>query len=177
MIERLLPKHHQASPTFKANIIDSHVSFSIGELEITPFPVPHDAREPVQYVFSDGAKKLGVLTDTGCSTPHIEHMLSACNALVLECNHDLDLLMQGPYPWSLKQRVSGRLGHLDNSTAANILKKLDNSHLQHLIAAHLSEKNNSPELAKQALSASLNCETEWIGIAQQKTGFDWRQII
>jgi phosphoribosyl 1,2-cyclic phosphodiesterase len=177
MIERLLPKHHQASPTFKAHIIDSHDSFSIGELEITPFPVPHDAREPVQYVFSDGAKKLGVLTDTGCSTPHIEHMLSACNALVLECNHDLDLLMQGPYPLSLKQRVSGRLGHLDNSTAANILKKLDNSHLQHLIAAHLSEKNNSPELAKQALSASLNCETEWIGIAQQKTGFDWRQII
>jgi phosphoribosyl 1,2-cyclic phosphodiesterase len=104
-------------------------------------------------------------------------MLSACNALVLECNHDLDLLMQGSYPWSLKQRVSGRLGHLDNSTAANILKKLDNSHLQHLIAAHLSEKNNSPELVKQALSASLNCETEWIGIAQQKTGFDWRQII
>jgi len=177
MIERLLPKHHQSSPKFKAHIIDSHEPFSIGEIEVTPFPVPHDAREPVQYLFSDGAKKLGVLTDTGCSTPHIEAMLSGCHGLVLECNHDLDLLMQGPYPWSLKQRVSGRLGHLDNITAANILKKLDNSHLQHLIAAHLSEKNNSPDLAKNALSNVLNCENEWIGIADQEDGFGWRQIL
>ena len=104
-------------------------------------------------------------------------MLSGCHGLVLECNHDLDLLMQGPYPWSLKQRVSGRLGHLDNITAANILKKLDNSHLQHLIAAHLSEKNNSPDLAKNALSNVLNCENEWIGIADQEDGFGWRQIL
>ena len=177
MIERLLPKHHQSSPKFKAHIIDSHEPFSIGEIEVTPFPVPHDAREPVQYLFSDGAKKLGVLTDTGCSTPHIEAMLRGCHGLVLECNHDLDLLMQGPYPWSLKQRVSGRLGHLDNITAANILKKLDNSHLQHLIAAHLSEKNNSPDLAKNALSNVLNCENEWIGIADQEDGFGWRQIL
>jgi phosphoribosyl 1,2-cyclic phosphodiesterase len=176
MIERLLPKHHQLNPKFQANIIDSHDRFSIGDLEITPFPVPHDAREPVQYIFSDGAKKLGVLTDTGCSTPHIENMLSGAHALVLECNHDLDLLMQGPYPWSLKQRVSGRLGHLDNNTAANILKKLDNAHLQHLIAAHLSERNNSPELAKMALSSVLSCENDWIGIADQHNGFGWRQI-
>jgi phosphoribosyl 1,2-cyclic phosphodiesterase len=176
MIERLLPKHHQLNPKFKANIIDSHDRFSIGDLEITPFPVPHDAREPVQYIFSDGARKLGVLADTGCSTPHIENMLSGAHALVLECNHDLDLLMQGSYPWSLKQRVSGRLGHLDNKTAANILERLDNTHLQHLIAAHLSEKNNSPELAKMALSSVLNCENNWIGIADQQNGFGWRQI-
>ena len=95
----------------------------------------------------------------------------------MEGFHDLDLFMQGTYPWSLKQRVSSRLGHLDNNTAANILMKLDNSHLQHLIAAHLSEKNNSPDLAKKALSQVLNCENEWIGIADQQDGFGWREIL
>ncbi|MFA7282010.1 MAG: MBL fold metallo-hydrolase, partial [Sterolibacterium sp.] len=95
-------------------LIDMHQTFSIGDLEIRPYPVPHDAREPVQFVFSDGRHQLGVLTDTGCVTPHIVTMLSACDALVLECNHDLDMLESSAYPWSLKQRIRGRYGHLDN---------------------------------------------------------------
>jgi phosphoribosyl 1,2-cyclic phosphodiesterase len=103
-------------------------------------------------------------------------MLDACQALVLECNHDLDMLMNGPYPNSLKQRVSSRLGHLDNQSAANILKKLNTSKLQHIVAAHLSEKNNSPSLATTALSEALNCEQDWIGIADQLSGFEWREI-
>jgi phosphoribosyl 1,2-cyclic phosphodiesterase len=86
------------------------------------------------------------------------------------------MLMNGIYPMSLKQRVSGRLGHLDNIGAANILSKLDNSHLKHIIAAHLSEKNNKPEFAINALSQALNCEKNWIGIAEQETGFDWREV-
>lgn len=171
MIEKILP----AEP-IQLNIIDSHSSFNIHELEVSPYPVPHDAREPVQYVFSNGDKKLGVLTDTGCSTPHIQNMLSGCHALMLECNHDLEMLMNGIYPMSLKQRVSGRLGHLDNISAANILSKLDNHHLKHIIAAHLSEKNNTPALAISALSNALNCEKNWIGIAEQDKGFDWREI-
>lgn len=171
MIERILP-----TEPLDLRIIDSHCKFNINEIEVTPFPVPHDAREPVQYTFSNGDKKLGVLTDTGCSTPHIQEMLSGCDALMLECNHDIEMLMNGIYPMSLKQRVSGRLGHLDNIGAANILSKLDNSHLQHIIAAHLSEKNNKPELAINALSQALNCEKKWIGIAEQETGFDWREI-
>jgi phosphoribosyl 1,2-cyclic phosphodiesterase len=130
----------------------------------------------VQYTFSNGDKKLGVLTDTGCSTPHIQMMLSGCDALMLECNHDIDMLMNGIYPMSLKQRVSGRLGHLDNTSAANILSTLDTSRLRHIVAAHLSEKNNKPELATEALSRVLNCERNWIGIASQETGFDWREI-
>jgi len=165
-----------ADETVTMHIIDSHTAFNINDIQITPFPVPHDAREPVQYVFSNGDKKLGVLTDTGCSTPHIQHMLDACQALVLECNHDLDMLMNGPYPNSLKQRVSSRLGHLDNQSAANILKKLNTSKLQHILAAHLSEKNNSPSLATTALSEALNCEQDWIGIADQLSGFEWREI-
>jgi len=157
-------------------IIDSHTAFTINDIHITPFPVPHDAREPVQYIFSDGQKKLGVLTDTGCSTPHIETMLSGCQALVLECNHDLDMLMKGPYPHSLKQRVSSKLGHLDNQSAARILGKIDTSNLQHIIAAHLSEKNNNVDLATLALSGALTCEKDWIGVASQALGFDWREI-
>lgn len=171
MIERILPNE-----PLDLRIIDSHSKFNINEIEVTPFPVPHDAREPVQYTFSNGDKKLGVLTDTGCSTPHIQEMLSGCDALMLECNHDIEMLMNGIYPMSLKQRVSGRLGHLDNIGAAQILSKLDNSHLKHIIAAHLSEKNNKPELAINALSQALNCEKNWVGIAEQETGFDWREI-
>ena len=145
MLERTLPNE-----SVHVHIIDSHTEFSIDDIQITPFPVPHDAREPVQYVFSNGDKRLGVLTDTGCSTPHIEAMLSGCHALVLECNHDLNMLMNGAYPHSLKQRVSSRLGHLDNLSAAKILSKIDTSNLQHIVAAHLSEKNNTPSLAVKA---------------------------
>lgn len=172
MVERFLPRKRD----FGIHIIDSHQAFSIGDLHIQPFPVPHDAREPVQFVFHDGAHKLGVLTDTGMSTPHIEYMLNACDALALECNHDLDMLMNGPYAWPLKKRVSSRLGHLDNASSAAILEKLDNSRLQHIIAVHLSIKNNSPALARTALSRVLGCENEWIGIADQQSGFDWREI-
>ena len=158
-------------------VIDSHTSFCVGGLEVHPFPVPHDAGEPVQYVLSDGARKLGILTDAGSTTPHIEHMLDGCNALVLECNHDLDMLMNGPYAWSLKRRVSSRLGHLDNATSAALLAKLNNSKLQHLIAAHLSEKNNTPALATEALAQAITCEKEWIEVATQTEGFNWRQIV
>ena len=110
------------------HLFDSHDRFTIGDLEIEPFPVPHDAREPAQFVFGDGARRLGVLTDTGCSTPHIEATLNRCHALVLECNHDAEMLRNGPYPPGLKQRVAGRFGHLDNDAAAELLGKLDTSH-------------------------------------------------
>lgn len=170
--QRYLPRGYDA-PTV---VIDSHTSFAVGNIEIQPFPVPHDAAEPVQYVLSDGTSRLGILTDTGIGTPHIERMLSGCHGLVLECNHDLDMLMNGPYAWPLKQRVSSRLGHLDNQSSAGILSSLDNSRLQHIVAAHLSEKNNTPLLAAQALASALQCEKEWIGIASQESGFAWRQI-
>jgi len=157
-------------------VIDSHAGFAVGDLYIEPFPVPHDAREPIQFVFDDGQHRLGVLTDTGMITPHIEQMLSGCNALVLECNHDATLLANGPYPTSLKQRVGGRLGHLDNSAAADLLRSIDTQQLTHLVAAHLSQKNNLPELARAALAEALNCAEDWIGIADQALGFEWRSI-
>jgi phosphoribosyl 1,2-cyclic phosphodiesterase len=172
MCERYFP--NSAKTTL--NIIDSHTQFSIEDIQINPYPVPHDAREPTQFTFTDGQNKLGVLTDAGESTPHIEQVLSGCDALVLECNHDLNMLENGAYPYSLKKRVGSRLGHLDNASAAALLAKLDNSKLKHIIAAHLSAKNNTPALAKSALSQVLNCEHDWVGIAAQDVGFAWRSF-
>lgn len=170
MIENTLPKQHH----IQLNIICSHSAFEIKDLRITPFPVPHDAREPTQFVFHSHHHKLGVLTDTGCITPHIELMLNNCDALILECNHDRQMLADGPYPESLKKRVSGKLGHLDNQSSANLLTKINTSQLQHLVAAHLSHQNNRPELVKSALAEALKCDKNWIGIADQNTGSDWR---
>lgn len=172
MVDRYLPNQH----SLKLKIVDSHTAFSINDIEVQPYPVPHDAREPIQCVFSNGIKRLGVLTDVGHSTPHIQTMLSGCDALVLECNHDASMLQTGPYSWTLKKRVGGDLGHLENTESAQILANLDNSKLQHIIAAHLSAKNNMPILAQKALSSVLNCELDWVGLADQTLGFDWRQL-
>ena len=155
---------------------DGHDPFVIGDLAIAPIPVPHDAREPVQFVFGDGARRLGLLTDLGISTPHVVDCLSGCDALVLECNHDADLLADSDYPASLKLRIGGRHGHLANSGAADLLRAIDSSRLQHLIAAHLSRQNNRPEFARAALSEVLGCAPDWIGIADQGSGFEWRTI-
>jgi len=157
-------------------IIDSHTPFAIGDLEVQPYPVPHDAREPTQFVFGDGAFRLGVLTDAGEPTPHIEQMLSGLDALVLECNHDIALLRNSAYPERLKDRIAGRLGHLENGQAAQILSSIDRSGLQHVVAAHLSQKNNRPELAIDALAGALGCEPGWVSVATQTHGFDWRCI-
>jgi phosphoribosyl 1,2-cyclic phosphodiesterase len=157
--------------------INPHLAFVIGDVQVQPYPVPHDAAEPVQYVFSDGTRRLGVLTDTGCVTPHIEAILNGCHALVLECNHDADMLARGDYPYSLKQRVGGRYGHLNNSDAADLLRRLDNSQLQHIVAAHLSRKNNEVELVVEALRGVLGGAPDHIAVATQEQGLDWCEIV
>ncbi len=157
-------------------VIDSHAPFALGDIEVHPFPVPHDAREPAQFVFSDGNRCLGVLTDAGCVTPHMVEMLSGCEALVLECNHDAAMLAGGRYPPHLKRRISGRFGHLDNAAAADLLAQVDRSRLSQLVAAHLSRENNTPALAIAALAAVLGCDPGWIGVADQDNGCDWRQV-
>ena len=163
-------------PKALLRIIDSHTSFAVQDLCVEPFPVPHDAREPVQYVFGDGNVRLGVVTDLGCSTHHVAQKLSGCHALVIECNHDLDLLWNGSYPFALKQRVAGRFGHLDNRSAAALVRDLERSSLRHIIAAHLSQQNNTPALAVAALAEALGCEPSWIGVASQVDGFAWRDV-
>jgi phosphoribosyl 1,2-cyclic phosphodiesterase len=156
--------------------IDSHTNFNIGEVGICPYPVPHDAREPVQFVLTDGDRRLGVLTDTGMSTPHIEATLSGCDALVLECNHDRDMLEAGDYPLHLKRRIAGRFGHLDNVQSAALLSALDRSRLKHVVAAHLSQHNNRPELARNALAVAMGCAEHWIRVATQEEGFPWLEV-
>lgn len=153
--------------------LNPHHSLVIGDIEVRPFLVPHDAREPVQYVFSDGTRRLGVLTDTGHITPHIEASLAGCHALVLECNHDEAMLRNGRYPPSLKQRVGGRFGHLSNRQAAGLLASMDTSLLRCIVAAHLSQQNNQPALAAQALCEVLACGQEEITVASQSEGLDW----
>jgi phosphoribosyl 1,2-cyclic phosphodiesterase len=157
-------------------VFDSHEALAIDGIRVLPFPVPHDAREPVQFVFDDGASRLGVLTDAGHVTSHMVSVLRVCDALVLECNHDAVMLAEGSYPQSLKKRIGGRWGHLDNAAAAALLSRLSHARLRHIVAAHLSEENNHPDLARGALSAALGCEQSWIGVATQEDGFSWREL-
>jgi phosphoribosyl 1,2-cyclic phosphodiesterase len=161
--------------------VDLHVlwgdeSVVIGDLEVLPYTVPHDAREPLQYVFSDGASRLGVLTDVGVATTHITNVLSGCDALVLESNHDVGMLASSRYPASLKARIGGMHGHLNNDAAAGILAALDRSKLRHLVAAHLSQQNNLPELAQAAFAAVLGGTAADVMVATQADGFDWLSL-
>jgi phosphoribosyl 1,2-cyclic phosphodiesterase len=146
---------------------------AIGDLELQPYTVPHDAREPVQYVATDGQMRLGVLTDAGHATAHMIAALGGCDALMLECNHDREMLANSTYPPSLKRRIGGAYGHLANETTAQILAALDRSKLRTVVGAHLSRQNNTPELAREALCSALGASTAEIGIACQDEGFDW----
>ena len=150
--------------------------FAIGGVQVQPYTVPHDAREPVQFVLSDGASRLGVLTDIGASTAHVEATLSGCDALVLECNHDLDMLWGGDYPKWLKERIAGPFGHLSNASSEKLLAALERSRLKHVIAAHLSHQNNTPALAREALARAMGCAADWIGLSTQEEGFAWREL-
>ena len=160
----------------KVRLLSGKEPLAIGDMEVRPYTVPHDAREPVQYILSDGNARLGVLTDIGCSTAHVEQTLSGIDALVLECNYDLDMLWAGPYPKWLKSRIAGPFGHLDNRQSEGLLSRIDRSKLKHVLGAHLSQHNNKPELARAALARALGCSDDWIGIASQDEGFEWRSL-
>jgi phosphoribosyl 1,2-cyclic phosphodiesterase len=160
----------------EVRIFDCHQRFAVGDIEIEPYTVPHDAREPSQFVFSDGACRVGLLTDAGSLTAHMQAVLSGLDALILECNHDLDMLWDSGYPQRLKERIAGKFGHLDNRAASELLTLIDCRRLKHLVAAHLSKQNNTPELARAALAQGLNCELEWVGVATQSDGFAWREV-
>ena len=147
-----------------------------GEIQATPFTVPHDAREPLQLRCTDGNRHLGILTDLGHATPHMLAHLNACHSLLLECNHDTDLLAGGAYPAFLKKRVGGQLGHLSNVDAAQIARSLDHAGLSTITAAHLSRQNNRPELARAAVALALGRTMADIGVASQEAGCDWIEV-
>lgn len=156
------------------NIFHNHEVFEIDGIEVQPVTVPHDAREPSQFIFSNGVQRMGILTDVGSITPHIVSQYDQCDALILESNHDDQMLAQSVYPQHLKQRISGRLGHLANQQAADLLAKLNTNKLKHIIAAHLSEQNNCAARVRKSLATALSCEESWIEIADQENGLAWR---
>lgn len=158
------------------NCIDIHQQFEIDAIQIQPIPVPHDAKEPCQFIFSDGDWRLGVLTDTGSITPYIEEQYSACDAFILEANHDEEMLANGSYPTSLKHRVGGNYGHLNNGQAKDLLNAIDISKLQYLVASHISDKNNTVALARNKMSEAIDADASWIDVASQDEGLDWRTL-
>jgi phosphoribosyl 1,2-cyclic phosphodiesterase len=151
-------------------------AITIGDLRLTPFTVAHDAAEPLQLRLSDGARELGLLTDVGSITAHLLANLRHCDALLLECNHDRALLAASSYPASLKARIGGRLGHLANDTAAQILAACIHGGLRHLVAAHLSERNNTPLLARAALAQACGGAPGDIVVADPFHGFGWLDL-
>ncbi len=156
-------------------IIDSHTAFDIEDVQVQPVAVPHDAAEPVQYVFDWSGRRLGVLTDLGAVTPFVREQYRRCDALLLESNHCVDMLARGPYPPSLKLRVGGRFGHLSNAQAAALLDEIESERLQHLVIAHLSEKNNTVERVQDSLAVIVE-RVRNVLYACQEEGFDWLTI-
>ena len=151
-------------------------AIGIGDLQLLPYTVPHDAQEPLQLCFCDGASRLGMLTDAGSITPHLLEQLQGCHALLLECNHDREMLAASRYPPSLKLRIGGRFGHLSNDTSAQILAACLHGGLRHVVAAHLSRENNRPEVALAALASACGAGAPQLRAAGPDWGFDWIEL-
>lgn len=155
---------------FETTIFSAGDVIEVGDLEIRSFRISHDTADPVGFVISDGSKRLGYLTDTGKVSHLIAQRLLSCHGVILEFNHDLEMLKHGPYPLPLQQRVRSSRGHLSNDDAASFLNQLMGGNIQDVVLAHLSEKNNTVELARQA---ARKCLAQWpevnLHIASQDT--------
>ena len=145
----------------------------VKDLELRPFTVPHDATEPLQLAVTDGASRLGLLTDVGGSTPHLLAQLQRCEALLIEFNHDSALLEASRYPYPVKRRIGGPLGHLSNDAAADILAACVHDGLRHVAAGHLSQENNTPALVRAALARATGGGDDDFVVADAAGGFDW----
>lgn len=158
------------------HLIEGYQPFTIGPFSIVPVAVPHDAREPAQFVIEAGGKSLGILTDLGMITAHVEDSYQHCDALVLESNHDPVMLAYSAYPQSLKTRVGGPWGHLSNQQSAGFLANFDVARLQHLVIAHISQQNNSLEAARAVLDP-VSEGAQQVIYACQEGGFDWLELV
>lgn len=144
----------EAAPT-RVETIKASAGFNVGDLEFTPFPIPHDAADPLAFVIRNNGVKFGYATDVGYATALLRYHLRGCNILVLESNHDPNMLIDGPYPWPVKQRILGRTGHLSNADSADLLSDVMGPDLQTVLLAHLSRENNTPEMARVACASVL----------------------
>jgi len=131
--------------------------FQIGDIEVNPFTIPHDAADPVGYAFKTGSTKVAIVTDLGYLPEHVKNHLREADFLILESNHDLNMLKVGRYPWHVKQRVMSRTGHLSNTVVSEFLAdaELFDGRARHLVLAHVSEENNTPEIARICAEQAL----------------------
>ncbi len=146
---------------------ESGISFLINTLTIHPFSISHDAEDPVGFTINRDKTKIGIATDLGIATSMVKEHLKDCSLLILEANHDTDMLINGPYPWELKQRIKNRTGHLSNEESKNLLKDVQHDRLKHVILAHISETNNTPEKALNAVGPALINRNSRISAATQ----------
>jgi phosphoribosyl 1,2-cyclic phosphodiesterase len=161
---------------FYQHCFNSGDEFDLGDIRIQSISVPHDAREPCQFILTGNKHCLGILTDLGSITPHVIDSYRECDALLLEFNHDVSMLADGPYPESLKQRVGGDWGHLSNEQSVAFLHAIEAQNLRHLAVAHISEKNNCRRSAEQALAAVFEPGDSRVVWAEQATGFGWLDL-
>ena len=148
-------------------------AIELGNIAVQPVTVPHAAREPLQLGCRDGQRRLGVLTDLGHATPYVLARLAGLDALLLECNHDSDMLANSAYPPFLKARVGGNYGHLSNAASAAIARAVHHAGLRHVVAAHLSEQNNSPEIVRRILAEALGAAEHEMLAADAANGSPW----
>lgn len=144
----------------------------LGDLSVTPVTVPHDAHEPCQFLFEANSKTLGVVTDLGSVSTHVKNMFHQCDALLLEANHDLDMLWRGPYAPSLKRRVASDWGHLNNQQAEELVHSMNLQRLKNLVLGHISEQNNCVEIVRRHFQQFEQASRRVI-YASQNEGFDW----
>jgi len=154
-------------------LFHAHEPFFIGDIEVDPFPVPHDAAEPCQFVFTCNETRFANVTDLGVCTPHVRAKLANLHGLVIECNYDPDMLRNGPYPPSLQARIRSEYGHLGNDQAAQLISQIDHSMLQHVLLGHLSEQNNADAVALAAVQAKLNRDPQRACVLAQHCASQW----
>lgn len=169
--------HPKAAKVKTLHRFNNHQCFNIEDILVSPVAVPHDSREASQFIFQVQQQKIGILTDIGHITPFVIEQYQDCDILLLEFNHDRERLLNSAYPASLKSRVAGNLGHLSNQQAGEFLTDKIIRNLKYLVAMHLSEENNRPEIVLETIKSSqLSAETEVI-IAEQNSGFDWMELM
>ena len=142
----------------RVEYIHPGAKFEIGDIEVCPFSIPHDATDPVGFAFRSNGTKVAIVTDLGYLPGHVKQHLLEADFLILESNHDLEMLKVGPYPWYIKQRVMSRTGHLSNAVVSEFLADAEvfDARARHLVLAHLSEQNNNPEVARISAEEALN---------------------
>ncbi len=168
---KIQKKVSRCGPFYETKTFQCGETFQIYNLAIHPFALSHDATDPLGFTISQNGRRIGLATDLGMVTPLVKENLKDCHMLIIEANHDPDMLINGPYPWPLKQRIQCRLGHPSNQQSQQLIKALQHSRLEHVILAHLSETNNAPRKVLEEVSKALTrCKPRLTVADQHRSG-------